>query len=150
MQESPRSTELILLGSPASEIELLLIKSIFDEAGFPYFVKNDVFGSLAVGPQIDHYNRKSIWVHEDHVHEAQQLLAELRRKTGANRSSGAHPYSLGDKIRMALEFLLFGWIMPGRRPEKGPELRLIRGGLTDGGDRREQRDEPERLPFRIP
>ena len=55
---------MIELHSPDSEGELLFLKSLLDEAGIPYYVHNERFGSLLAGPQIAHYNRKTIWVHE--------------------------------------------------------------------------------------
>jgi len=55
MDETPRSSRIerrVEIHSPDSEVEALLLKSIFDAAGIEYFVKNDTFGSLAIGPQI--------------------------------------------------------------------------------------------------
>ncbi len=50
------------LYSPENDAELALIKSIFDGENIQYFVKNDHFGSLKVGPKIDLLNAKTIMV----------------------------------------------------------------------------------------
>lgn len=125
---------MVELDSPRSEAELLVLRGVLDGAGFLYFVKNDQFGSLAIGPQIDHYNRKTIFVHEDHYEEARALLAELRAAGAGGETEPAPRPGLGDVLRMVLEVLLFGWIVPGRRHRRtrDPELRLIRGGRDAG------------------
>lgn len=120
---------MIELLSPRGEAELLLLKSILDDAGLPYFVKNDVFGSLAVGPQIEHYNRKTIYVAAEDADEARALVAEFRARTESGEREVARP-APKDLLRMVVELVLFGWFMPGRRarPASPPQLRLIRGG----------------------
>lgn len=121
-----KHVHLVELYSPESEIEVLLVKSILDDAGIDYFVRNDTFGSLTVGPHIAHYNRKTVFVAADQVDDARELILDLHDKTRVEQPPA---YSLGDKLRMVAEFFLFGWIMPGRRrrpdPEP-PELELIK------------------------
>ena len=118
---------MVHLYTPRSEIEMLLLKSVFDGAGIRFFVRNEAFGSLAVGPQIEHWNVKSIYVAEADFEEAIALLREFHDRTGDDdATTPAARYSFGDKARMFLEFLVFGWFMPGRRPTRTPELRLIK------------------------
>jgi Putative prokaryotic signal transducing protein len=118
---------MVHLYTPRSEIELLLLRSVFDGAGIRYFVRNEAFGSLTVGPQIEHYNRKSIYVAEADFEEAIALVREFHLRTADHGAApAAATYGFGDKARMLLEFLVFGWFMPGRRPIKSPELRLIK------------------------
>jgi hypothetical protein len=50
------------LYKPENEMELCLIKSIFESEGIRYFVLNDYFGSLYIGPQIDLYNARIFMV----------------------------------------------------------------------------------------
>lgn len=121
---------MVELHSPAGEAELLLLRSVLDGAGLHYFVKGDLFGSLTVGPQIDHYNRKTIYVHPEEHEEARALVAEFLTKTSEPRRAAARDLRLGDVVRMVLEVLVFGWFMPGRRRRapRPPELRLIEGG----------------------
>jgi hypothetical protein len=39
--------------SPQNEVDLSLIRSFLDGAGIRYFVHNDHFGSLRIGPVIE-------------------------------------------------------------------------------------------------
>jgi Putative prokaryotic signal transducing protein len=48
------------LYSPNNDSELVLIKSILDGEGIQYFVHNDHFGTLKVGPRIELFNAKTI------------------------------------------------------------------------------------------
>lgn len=123
------STTMIDVYSPRNEAELILLRSILDDAGVHYFVKNDLFGSLTVGPQIELYNRKTVCVADSDAEETRQIIREfLARIDGPASAPLAADYSLGDKLRMIAEVLLFGWMIPGRRHQrKGPQLRLIKG-----------------------
>lgn len=141
---SAASTQaMVELHSPAGEGELLLLRSVLDGAGIHYFVKGDHFGSLTVGPQIDHYNRKTIYVHPEDHEEAGALVAEFLSKTSEPRRAAARDLRLGDVLRMVLEVLVFGWFMPGRRRRtpRPPELRLIEGG-REAPSRPGQPEEP--------
>ncbi len=123
---------MIELHSPDSEGELLFLKSLLDEAGIPYYVHNERFGSLLAGPQIALYNRKTIWVHRHDREEASALVGDFLRRTGAGGQPSPDSYSLSEKLRMIGEFLLFGWFLPGRRPRRRPRLRLVKGCRTGG------------------
>lgn len=122
---------MIELHSPDSEGELLFLKSLLDDAGIPYYVHNERFGSLLAGPQIAHYNRKTIWVHESDREDAAALICDFLDRTAADRPATARDYSFVEKLRMVGEFLLFGWFLPGRRPRSGPELKLVKGFRTE-------------------
>jgi hypothetical protein len=52
--------KMINLYSPNNEMELAMIKSILDAEDINYFVRNDNFGSMEVGPQIPLLNKKMI------------------------------------------------------------------------------------------
>ena len=121
---------MVELHGPEGEGDLLLLRSVLDAAGLFYFVKNDQFGSLAVGPRIDHYNRKTIYVHRHDAEEARALVAEFVAKTARPADDAARELRGRDVLRMVAELLFFGWFMPGRRsrPSPPPDLRLIRGG----------------------
>lgn len=123
---------MIELHCPESESELLILRSVLDDAGIPYFVHNDAFGSLVAGPRIALYNGKRILVAEAHLAEARALVREYLEKTEGARATGDRQrYSLRDKLRMVAEVLLFGWFMPGRRFRPAPPLRLVKGFRTD-------------------
>jgi hypothetical protein len=123
---------VIELHSPDSEGELLFLKSLLDEAGIPYYVHNERFGSLMAGPQIAHYNRKAIWVHEGDRHEAAALIRDFLERSGMREPpADRRNYTWREKLRMVGEFLIFGWFLPGRRPRRGPELTLVKGFRTN-------------------
>lgn len=133
---------LVELYSPENEMEVLLLKSILDDSGIDFFVKNDAFGSLTVGPQIAHYNRKTILVAEDQLDEAREVLVGFLEKTSHRPHA---PYRLRDKVRMVFEVLLFGWIMPGRRRSSPPRLELLDGD----GDANRPAPRPRRPRLRV-
>lgn len=109
---------------------MLFLKSLLDDAGIPYYVHNERFGSLLAGPQIAHYNRKTIWVHETDREDAAALIADFLDRTGDDEPRARRAYTWREKLRMVGEFLLFGWFLPGRRPRRGTELTLVKGYQT--------------------
>lgn len=109
---------MIEVYSPRDSSELALIKSILNAEGINYYVRNDHFGSLYVGPQIDLYNKKMIMVQDDQYEKAKELLEDYLAKTEDKIEPIGAKYSLFDKIRMFFEVLLFVWIMPGRKKNK--------------------------------
>jgi hypothetical protein len=109
---------MINLYSPKNELELLFIKSLFEGEKIPYYVQNDHFGSLEIGPRIPLFNAKMIMVHEEDMENAKELISEFLKTTESETHISCPEYSLFDKIRLLFEFLLFGWIMPGRKWSK--------------------------------
>ena len=95
-----------------------MLKSILDSEGIRYFVRNDNFGSLEVGPHIGLFNAKMIGVQDDQYEKAKELLADYLEKTSELVEEPLKKYSLFDKIRMVIEFLLFNWVMPGKIKHK--------------------------------
>ena len=111
-------------------MELSLLKSIFDGEGISYFVHNDHFGSLKIGPCIDLFNAKTIMVADHQFQEAEAILLDYLGRT-RDETSPPPPYPFFDRVRMVVEALLFSWFVPGKRPGKrwggGP-------GKNGGGD----------------
>ena len=104
---------MINLHSPQDEAELALLRSILDSEGINYCVKNDIFGSLKIGPRIALYNTKMIEVQDDQYDRAKELLSDYFEKTAVDNVDHGK-YSWIDKVRMVIEVLLLGWIVPGR------------------------------------
>lgn len=122
---------MIELYSPRNEIELALLKGILDSAGITYFVRNDRFGSMEIGPVIPLLNAKCILVHAEDFGRAKSLLKELLHRSAVN---GRKPtYSTRDKLRMIVEALLFGWVVPGRSRRKKKGLVVVRPNGRDNG-----------------
>jgi len=109
---------MIELYSPQNEPELALLRSILDAEGIEYFVANDMFGSMEVGLSIRLFNKKTIMVRDDQFERAKELLSDYMENTREKDKVVRSKYSLFDKVRMVLEFLLFGWVMPGRKRGK--------------------------------
>jgi len=113
-----RHVRFVNLYSPGNDAELALLKSILDSEDINYFVKNDNFGSLEIGPRIGLFNSKMIEVRDDQYEQANELLTDFFEKTKKGPEEIFEEYSLFDKIRMLVEVLFFGWLMPGRRKSK--------------------------------
>jgi hypothetical protein len=107
---------------PESEAELAVIKSLLDSERVSYFVHNDNFGSMEVGPSIPLYNSKTIMVAEDQYDSAIEVLGSFVTSKRVDKKYQPH-YSLKDKIRMIFEALFLGWLMPGRMREKRKKRR---------------------------
>ena len=106
---------MIKLYSPENESELAVIKSIFDAEGINYFVLNDHFGTLKVGPRIDLFNVKTVYVHKEDSDSAKDILSDFLSNIRNGNEPFKSRYSIPDKIRMVIETLIFGWFIPGSR-----------------------------------
>lgn len=109
---------MINLYSPNNEMELIMIKSLLDAEEINYFVKNENFGSMEAGPQIALFNKRIIMVQDDQLERASELINDYLNKTAHEEDEPGQGYSLFDKIRMAFEILLFGWLMPGKKSKR--------------------------------
>jgi hypothetical protein len=103
------------LYSPENDSELALVKSILEGEGIRYFVHNDHFGTLEVGPKINLFNAKTIMVSEDQYEMAKEIIEDFLTNTKGMSTPTPHRYSFIDKIRMVIETLLFTWFIPGNR-----------------------------------
>lgn len=103
---------------PESEAELAVIRSLLDAERIDYFVHNDHFGSLEIGPRIDLYNVKTIMVAHDQYAWAVKVLGSFVETSRSPGRVYQPSFSTLDKIRMILEGFFFAWIMPGRRMRK--------------------------------
>ena len=109
---------MIKLYSPANEIELALIKSILTSEGIPYFVHNEHYGSMHVGPKIGLLNAKTILIDPAYEEQAKDTLAEFLQNDRGEQTGTTSGYTIFDKIRMIIESLFFGWFIPGRKLHK--------------------------------
>jgi hypothetical protein len=118
---TPAYVKYVNLYSPRNEVESALLKSILDSEGIGYFVRNDNFGSLEVGPHIGLFNAKMVQVQDDQYDRARELLSDYLEKTEKKSEEPDRKYSLFDKIRMVIEVLVFSWLMPGRAKHRSRE-----------------------------
>ena len=105
---------MIKIYSPKDEADLAIIQSILEGEGIQYYIHNDNFGSLNVGPRTSSFNEKVIMVDEKDEERAKELISDYL-KTTKEEAPPEQKYSLKDKIRIACEFFLCGWIMPGKK-----------------------------------
>jgi hypothetical protein len=106
------------LCAPENEAELAVIRGLLEGEKINFFVHNDYFGSLEIGPNIHLYNRKTIMVSEDHYDRAIEIISSFVASTKGGKTHLRPRHSLIDKIRMIFEVVFFNWVMPGRKWEK--------------------------------
>lgn len=111
---------MIKFYSPDTESELAIIKSLFDAEDIHYFVLNDHFGTLRVGPKIDLFNAKVIYVSENDVERAKDIFQQFHKNIKNDDKEFRSGFSLPDKIRMIVEVLVLGWFIPGNRWKRKP------------------------------
>ncbi len=109
---------LVKVYEPNDEADLAFIRSLLDAEKIPYFVHNDRFGSLEVGPRIDLFNAKAVMVPEEEAERARQLILDLNEAGKSGEASCARRLTLFDRIRIVLETVIFGWFIPGRGRSK--------------------------------
>jgi hypothetical protein len=109
---------MIKLYAPKSDVELVLIQSVLGSENIPYFIFNDHFGSLKPGPVIWLYNFKTIMVDEKDLERAAELITDYLQHVELPAIKSESEYSFFDKVRMVIEFLLFGWFIPGKMKRK--------------------------------
>jgi hypothetical protein len=110
---------MIPLYSPNDELELSLIRGLLDAEGIHYFVLNDYFGSMRVGPKIDLINKKTIMVVPEDGDLAKEIISDFTQRAIQDKEVEMQ-YSAAQKLRMVIEAVLFTWFIPGRKRKKGP------------------------------
>ena len=85
--------------------------SLLEANDIPAYVQNGGFGGLLPGPQIDIYNVRRVMVPDECANDARDILAVLAKP--AEEPLLPAKTSLGDKLRMFLEFFFLGWFIPG-------------------------------------
>ncbi len=102
-----------VLCHPSSSSELAVVTSLLTAEGIRFFVHNEHYGALKVGPVIPLVNERSVLVAEEDFERASELLAapplppEVRTRRGRPGP--------GSVLRMLVEVVLLGWLIPGGR-----------------------------------
>jgi hypothetical protein len=112
---------MLKIYSPNDEVELSMIRGLLDSEGIRYFVHNDHFGSMEVGPQIELFNKKVMMVAADDVDRAKGIITDFLGNQIPEEDEGTSHYSLGQKLRMIFEAVFFMWFMPGKKRRKGAD-----------------------------
>ncbi len=105
------------LYSPENNADLAIIESMLDGEGIKYFVHNDHFGTLEIGPKIDLYNAKTIMVSDDQYGIAMEIINDFCKSVKKAKSRKSN-YSFFDKIRMLIEIVMMNWVIPGNKWKK--------------------------------
>lgn len=105
------------LYSPETELDLIFIKSLLESEGISFFVHNDYFGSLKIGPKIDLLNDKTIFVDESGRERASEVIDSYLEATNesAIEPKTQSAYSITTKLRIVIEALIFNWFIPQGR-----------------------------------
>jgi hypothetical protein len=107
---------LVPLYSPNDELELAMLRGLLDTDGVRYFVLNDYFGSMRVGPKVDLVNKKTIMVAPEDSDRAKEIISNFLLCSEEEKDKCQ--YSFSQKLRMTMEALLFTWFIPGRKRRK--------------------------------
>lgn len=110
---------MIKIHVPADELELAMIRGVLDTEGINYFIHNDHFGSMRVGPQIDLLNKKTIMAATEDAERVKGIIADLLGRELPEETSEER-YSLSQKLRMIFETVIFGWFIPGKKRRSVP------------------------------
>ena len=98
--------------SPQNGVELAVIKSLLDGENIPYYIHNERFGSMEVGPQISLFNKRNIMVPEEFEEQVRGLIGATLPVAEPEEDE---EYTWKDRFRMILEVLFFTWFVPGKR-----------------------------------
>ena len=122
-EEDQSPEELVAVCSPQSSAELAVVKSLLDAEGIYYYVHNEYFGSLQVGPSIPLLNARTVLVPRSEVERVRDLLQPVEPLRPEDRE---RPFSTGDKLRMFLEVSAFWWLIPIRRFRRSGSSRHLK------------------------
>ncbi len=96
-----------------SVAELAMLKSVLDGEGLTYFVRNEHFASLRIGPPVDLLNVSHILVKNEEADRARDLIDDFLAHVRDLPPYPESGFSGWDKLRMVLEFMVLGWFVPG-------------------------------------
>jgi len=117
---------MIELYTPRSEAELMILRSILEDAGVRLFVRNERFGSLfALSPHAEAHARTTLCVAECDLDEAEALLAEFLRRTGREHLLTPPEPQPPGRLAACLSRLA-AWVERRRPAGAPPRLRVIR------------------------
>ncbi|MCK9489478.1 MAG: hypothetical protein M0Q42_08805 [Xanthomonadales bacterium] len=103
---------LVVVAQPGSEPELAVMLCALESHRIPVFVQGAGFGSLYPGPQVAFYNARRIMVPRACVDQARQVLEVFNSQ---DEPAPSWRPGLVGVLRLVLEFIAFGWFVPGNR-----------------------------------
>ena len=102
---------------PDTEAEFVVMVSVLDAHGVPYFVHNRHFGALYPGMQVPLYTLQRIMVAAPYVADAKELLAPFFAPPLDFETERRFAWT--DRIRGIVEFCLGGWVVACKRWRPG-------------------------------
>ena len=112
---------LSVVASPEAESDLVVILSLLEAEGIPFFVHGGGVGGLFPGLQINAVNARRVMVPTEYAERAFQALAVLPTASVPEPMPVAS--RIADAIRMLVEFFCMGVFVPrrdARRPDDTP------------------------------
>jgi hypothetical protein len=110
---------LVPFDAPESEADILTTVALLESFGIPCYVRGGGFGGLYPGVQVNAYNARTIMVPLASYDEARQLIAATPDTSEhwefSEPEEVVEPPQERGLLRMVLEFLFFGWFIPGTR-----------------------------------
>lgn len=108
------------LYSPETELDLAFIKSLLESENIEFYVHNEHYGSMILGPKIDLLNAKTMYVHDKDAEKAQEIVDDyLAVQDEEEEVAEPRTYTFLTKLRIIAEALIFSWFIPqGRRWKK--------------------------------
>jgi hypothetical protein len=106
---------------PENEVELVMVRGLLEAEQIPFHVRNDHFGGLYIGPQIQHFNQRTIMVPPEYAERSREIVAEY---VASQNPQEPEPYAHAErptaleKLRLLGEALLFSWIVPRKRRKR--------------------------------
>jgi len=100
-------------------VGLAMLRGLLEAEGIDFYVHNDSYGSMVVGPHIGLYNERSVMVAREDYPRAKELHEDFLMSMRDDEAEEKPARSFGDWLRMIAEFFLFGWFIPGRRSGRG-------------------------------
>lgn len=107
--------DLIRAYTPRNEVELAMLKGLLDKEGVSFYVQNENFGALKAGPQIPLFNARTIMIPKEQIIKAKEIIDAFVESAYEEDRKDQYQYTFKEKIRMFLEIVLFGWVVPGKR-----------------------------------
>lgn len=102
---------LVPLCTPNTSSELAVVKSLLQAEGIFFFVHNEFFGSMKAGISIPLFNQRTILVAKEDLERARKVVVP----PGSLVRVRHHQFGSLDRVRMFIETLVFGWVIPNPR-----------------------------------
>jgi hypothetical protein len=114
---------MIKLYTPDNDVELAIITGLLDEAGILYHVQENHLHRFNMIPAPNPVSfRPAVYVTEQNIEQAVAIVRDFRKDIiPEEKPATKTKMSLWRRLRIIVEFILIGWIRPGRRkPEDQP------------------------------